>query len=581
MLKDMKSLLGKNMKNLYFPIFLMCIDSLGSMLLYVVLYLTVIDVFFHTFTMTKVIIYSVLCLIGVLYRIFIYQKSYLLCFTSAFTVSQQLRIKLADHLRKLPLGYFHQNNAGKLISTLTNDVGSFEGVLSHALAFVIKTFTLCTMILAGTFFIDWRLALSELVVILISLPLLALGNKITQSLGSKKRLLSEKMIASTMEYIKGIKVFKSHNMTSKHFTRLLDSMEKVRKHSIKIEAKMAVPTTIYAILVHFIMPIVLLCGSFFLFGGQITEDNLIAFLIMSTSISGLLVSFEHYYIMLKSLNISTKNLSETMRTQSLPYSQKNSVINDFSVEFRNVSFGYSEKSEVLHGINFYAKQGTITALVGPSGSGKSTSANLIARFFDVDSGEIRIGGVDIKEINPDELLKNISAVFQENTLLSDSIYQNILVGNPNATKEEVIAAAKAACCHDFIISLQHGYDTFLAEGGVSLSGGERQRIAIARAILKDASILLLDESTASLDADNEANINKALDELMGNKTVFVIAHRLNTIKNADQIIVLNEGHIEDMGTHEELISHKGRYFHMVSQQEKAKEWIAKVVIDNG
>ena len=217
----------------------------------------------------------------------------------------------------------------------------------------------------------------------------------------------------------------------------------------------------------------------------------------------------------------------------------------------------------------------VLALVGPSGSGKSTVANLIARFWDVTKGCVRIGGQNIRELNPDGLLHYISEVFQENTLLSDTIYNNIKAGREDATEQEVIAAAKAAHCHEFIERLPNGYQTHLAEGGNTLSGGEKQRIAIARAILKDAPILLLDESTASLDADNEAKINQALDRLMKGKTVFVIAHRLNTIQNADQIIVLNQGRIEETGTHEELLRKKGHYYEMVQEQQKAREWIVK------
>lgn len=224
-------------------------------------------------------------------------------------------------------------------------------------------------------------------------------------------------------------------------------------------------------------------------------------------------------------------------------------------------------------ISFFAKENSVTALIGPSGSGKSTVANLIARFWDVSKGTIRIGGKDIKDLNPDGLLHYISEVFQENTLLSDTIYNNIKAGRENATEEEIIEAAKAAHCHEFIEKLPEGYQTRLSEGGNTLSGGEKQRIAIARAILKNAPILLLDESTASLDADNEAKINQALDRLMKGKTVFVIAHRLNTIQNADQIILLNQGRIEEMGTHTELLAKKGHYYEMVQEQEKAKKWI--------
>ena len=566
MLHTIQKLIGKSKKELYFPIFLMCIDSMGSMALYFVLYLTVLDLFFGTLTMNKIGIYTLACLLGVIYRIIVYRKSYLLCFERAFNVTGQFRIKLADHFRKLSLGYFNQNSTGYLINTMTNDMGSFEGVLSHALSFLMKTVTLCGLILVGTFFINWKLALAECVVLLFAVPLLRWGNRLVEQLGTKKRTMTARMVSTVMEYIKGIKIFKAHNMTSTHFERLLESLEKVRKISVQIECQMAPPTAIYSILVNFLMPLVLLGGSYLLLGGQIPNESFIAFLIMSMAISGLLISFEHYYIMLKDLKLAADNLEKAMSHAPLPYQDDSFTLEQYDVAFQKVCFSY---------ISFTAPEGSVTALIGPSGSGKSTVANLIARFWDVSSGVITIGGRDIRELEPDRLLQSISAVFQENTLLSDTILNNIRVGKPDATMEEVIVAAKAACCHDFISKLPDGYNTVLAEGGASLSGGEKQRIAIARAILKNAPILLLDESTASLDADNEERINRALDHLMKGKTVFVIAHRLNTIQNADQIILLNNGNIEEIGTHLELLKKRGHYYSMIQEQEKAKAWIAK------
>ena len=575
MLHTIQKLIGKSKKELYFPIFLMCIDSMGSMALYFVLYLTVLDLFFGTLTMNKIGIYTLACLLGVIYRIIVYRKSYLLCFERAFNVTGQFRIKLADHFRKLSLGYFNQNSTGYLINTMTNDMGSFEGVLSHALSFLMKTVTLCGLILVGTFFINWKLALAECVVLLFAVPLLRWGNRLVEQLGTKKRTMTARMVSTVMEYIKGIKIFKAHNMTSTHFERLLESLEKVRKISVQIECQMAPPTAIYSILVNFLMPLVLLGGSYLLLGGQIPNESFIAFLIMSMAISGLLISFEHYYIMLKDLKLAADNLEKAMSHAPLPYQDDSFTLEQYDVAFQKVCFSYDNGEEVLHHISFTAPEGSVTALIGPSGSGKSTGANLIARFWDVRSGVITIGGLDIRELEPDRLLQSISAVFQENTLLSDTILNNIRVGKPDATMEEVIVAAKAACCHDFISKLPDGYNTVLAEGGASLSGGEKQRIAIARAILKNAPILLLDESTASLDADNEERINRALDHLMKGKTVFVIAHRLNTIQNADQIILLNNGNIEEIGTHLELLKKRGHYYSMIQEQEKAKAWIAK------
>ena len=575
MLHTIEKLIGENKKKLYFPIFLMCIDSLGSMILYFVLYLTVLDLFYSTLSMQKIIIYTLACLLGVVYRIIVYRKSYLLCFERAFTVTGQLRVDLADHLRKQSLGYFNQNSSGYLINTLTNDVGSFEGVLSHALSYLMKTVTLCALILIGTFFINWKLALAECAVLVLSVPLLRWGNRLVDRLGNQKRDLTDRMISTVLEYSKGIKVFKSHNMTSTHFDRLLASLERVRKISVQIECKMAPPTALYSILVNFLMPLVLLGGSYMLLGGQIKGESLIAFLIMSIAISGLLISFEHYYIMLKDLKLAADNLEKAVDMEPLAFKDSAFKLKHFDVGFQDVCFSYDIGSEVLHHVTFHAPEGSVTALIGPSGSGKSTIANLIARFWDVTGGCIRVGGRDIRELNPDLLIESFSAVFQENTLLSDTVLNNIRVGKPNASMDEVIAAAKAACCHDFIMAMPDGYNTVLAEGGSSLSGGEKQRVAIARAILKNSPILLLDESTASLDADNETKINTALDQLMQDKTVFVIAHRLNTIQNANQIILVNGGAIEEIGNHNSLMAAKGHYYEMIQEQEKANEWIAR------
>lgn len=385
------------------------------------------------------------------------------------------------------------------------------------------------------------------------------------------------MISIVLEYIKGMKVFKSHNMTSTHFSRMSDTLDEIRKTNVKTEIKMSAPTGMYAIVANFILPLVLLVGSYLFLGGAITPDQLEAFMLMSLALSALLIAFEHSYNLLKDLKLAAVNLEKAYDTKPLPYKEENVKLAHFDVAFDHVDFSYNHQADVLHDICFHAKEGGTTALIGPSGSGKSTVASLIARFWDASQGCIRIGGRDVRDMNPDGLLHYISEVFQENTLLSDTVYNNIKAGRDSATEEEVIAAAKAAHCHEFIEKLPEGYQTRLSEGGNTLSGGEKQRIAIARAILKDAPILLLDESTASLDADNEAKINQALDRLMKGKTVFVIAHRLNTIQNADQIILLNQGRIEEMGTHAELLKKQGHYYEMVQEQEKAKKWIVKGV----
>lgn len=545
MLHTIRKLLGEKKKHLVLPIGLMSLDAVGSIVLYIILYLTVTNLLNNTLTTGRIMTFTLVCLVSVVLRLVIYRSAYYLCFTRGAEMCGEMRLDLANHFRSLSLGYFNQNSSGYLLSTLTKDLTSFELIITHALSSIVKTVVMAALVLIGTFFINWKLALAECVVLVVAFPILTWGNRLVERYGAKKRQLNAKMISVVLEYIKGMKVFKSHNMTSTHFSRMSDTLDAIRKTNVKTEVRMSAPTGMYAIVANFILPLVLLVGSYLFLGGTITPDQLVAFMLMSLALSALLIAFEHSYNLLKDLKLAAVNLEKAYDTKPLPYKEENVKLAHFDVVFDRVDFSYNHQADVLHDICFHAKEGSTTALIGPSGSGKSTVASLIARFWDASQGSIRIGGRDVRDMNPDGLLHYISEVFQENTLLSDTVYNNIKAGRDNATEEEVIAAAKAAHCHEFIEKLTEGYQTRLSEGGNTLSGGEKQRIAIARAILKDAPILLLDESTASLDADNEAKINQALDRLMKGKTVFVIAHRLNTIQNADQIILLNQGCIEE------------------------------------
>lgn len=575
MLRTIRKLLRSKHRQLILPISLMALDSVLSIILYLVFYMVTIRLMDSTLTANHIAVYSVVCLVSVILRLIIYRSGNYLCYARGAEMCGEMRLELANHYRSLSLGYFNQNSSGYLLSTLTKDLSNFEMIITHTLPTIVKTVVTAGLVLIGTFYINWKLALTECVVLLIAYPVLHWGNYLVEKYGTQKRSLTSKMISIVLEYVKGMKVFKSHNMTSSHFSRMADTLEAIRKTNVRAEMKMAVPTSMYSIAANFLLPFVLLIGSYLFLGGTIAPEQLVAFMLLSLSLSALLIAFEHSYIMLKDLKLAAVNLEQAYDTKPLLYKEENVTLSHFDISFEHVDFTYNQQSDVLHDISFHAKEGSITALIGPSGSGKSTVASLIARFWDATKGRIYIGGQDVKDLNPDGILHYISEVFQENTLLSDTVYNNIKAGRGNATEEDVIAAAKAAHCHEFIEELPEGYQTRLSEGGNTLSGGEKQRIAIARAILKDAPILLLDESTASLDADNEVKINQALDRLMKGKTVFVIAHRLNTIQNADQIIVLNEGRIEEIGTHTELLKKQGHYYEMVQQQEKAKKWIVK------
>lgn len=575
MLHTIRKLLGDKSRKLIFPLVLMSLDACGSMVLYIMLYMTVRHLLNNTLSAPLIRSYTGICLVSVIARLLIYRRAYYLCFARGAEMCGDMRLDLANHYRSLGLGYFDQNSSGRLLSTLIKDLSDFEMLITHTLPSIVRTVLMAALVLIGTFFIHWEPALAECLLLLAVLLILSRSRGLVEKYGGKKRQLSAKMISIVLEYIRGMKIFKSHNMTGSRFSRMMDTLDAVRKASVKAEVKMAVPASMYSIAANFLLPIVLFIGTCLFLRGTIAPDQLAAFMLMSLALSALLISFEHSYHLLKDLNLAACNLEKACETKPLPYKEKDGKLTHFDISFENVDFSYNQKADVLHELSFYARESSVTALIGPSGSGKSTALSLIARFRDVSKGRICIGGRDIKELNPDGLLHYISEVFQENTLLSDSIYNNIRVGREDASEKEIIAAAKAAHCHEFIEKLPKAYQTRLSEGGNTLSGGEKQRIAIARAILKDAPILLLDESTASLDADNEQKIHQALDRLMEGKTVFVIAHRLQTIQNADQIILLKQGRVEEMGSHEELLEKKGHYYEMIRELEKAKKWVVK------
>ena len=570
MLRSIKKLIGDKGRQLIVPIVLMSLDAIGSLVMYLMLYFTVVHLLSGTLSGALVRNYTIVCLVSVILRLLIYRSGYFLCFSRGAKMCSDLRLQLANHYRSLSLGYFNQNSSGYLLTTLTKDLSNFELVLTHTLPSIIKTLVMGVLILAGTFFINWKLALAECVVILIALPILHQGNTLVEKYGKMKRDLTSKMVSIVLEYIKGMKVFKSANMTSTHFARMSDTLEDIRKTNVQAEVKTAVPTSMYSIVANFLLPFVLLIGSYLFLGGAIASEQLVAFMLMSLALSALLIAFEHSYGLLKELRLATSNLEQAFDTKSLPYKEEQVILKHFDVAFDHVSFSYNLQTEVLHDISFYAKEGSTTALIGPSGSGKSTVANLIARFWEVTKGTICIGGKDIRQLNPDGLLQYISEVFQENTLLSDTIYNNIKAGRENATEEEIITAAKAAHCHEFIVKLPEGYQTKLSEGGNTLSGGEKQRIAIARAILKNAPILILDEATSASDPENQMEIDKAIQNLCKGKTVIVVAHRLSALKMCNRVAVVENHTITSVGTHEEVRKNNAYYRNAWKDYETAR-----------
>ena len=489
---------------------------------------------------------------------------------TGYEVFADMRMKLGDHLRKLPMGYFTEGNMGKISTVLCTDMVFIEeccmSVLSELVTFMISQGLMTLMM----FVMDIRLGISALVVVL---AFIIVGNcmmKTTLAHSKTKQEGSESLTEEVLDFAEGIGVIKSFNMLGEKSKSLSAEFEKSCRESIDFEKSYG-PWARALYLTYGIGTSFMLAVAGILFTkGEMSPNYMVGIILF---LFDLFISIESYYGQITRLTVTAASLDrieEVFQAEELHDStnialSKDAGKNDSLVEYSNVSFGYTGKN-VLNHISFTMKKGEMTALVGPSGGGKSTIASLLARFWDIKEGTIKVDGKDIKNVSLGSLMDKISMVFQRVYLFKDTIYNNIIIGRPDATREEVIEAAKKARCYDLIMSFPEGFDTVIGEGGTSLSGGEKQRLSIARCILKDSPIVILDEATASVDADNERAIQEAISELCKNKTLLVIAHRLKTIKDADQILVISDGKIIERGNHEKLMKKDGVYAHMVSVQ---------------
>ncbi|MCC5440866.1 ABC transporter ATP-binding protein [Clostridium botulinum] len=572
MLGDIKVLLCEHSKKLRKPIILLTIDSLFNMFFYSMLYFVLLDLINSQLSFTKIKNYTIAMIIAFIFRAIVNAIGYTGIQAKGARGIQNMRISLGDHIKNINLGFFNKNSIGSLSNIMTNDLQDFEKVITHSTSDLIKTVVLSVYLLIITFFIDVKLAIIQLAFVLVAMPIILMGGKRVTAIGKQKKQVMNEVISRMVEYLSGIQVFKAHNLAGEKFERLEKSFRDLKRESIRTEVSIVPFVLIFQIIVDISFPVLLLIATTKFGVGNIDKKAFLTFIIINIALTNILRAFGAQYGVFRYLRLASQKLIKTYNQPEMSYRYEEVNFGNYDIEFKNVSFKYEEGENTINNLSFKAEEGTMTALVGPSGSGKTTITSLIARFWDINSGTIKIGGKDIKDINPDSLLKHISMVFQDVYLLNDTIYNNIKLGNERATKDDVIKAAKIANCHEFIEKLEDKYDTIVGEGGSTLSGGEKQRISIARAILKDAPIVLLDEATASLDADNELEIRKAIKKLTLDKTVIVIAHRLNTIKDADQIIVLNEGYIEEKGSHIELIKNKKRYYNMYVEMERAKNW---------
>ena len=519
---------------------------------------------------TKCIWLGIAVLVSVILEAVFEHISNVLQSATGYMVFADMRLKLGDHLRKLPMGYFTEGNIGKISSVLATDMVFIEencmGVLSELVTFLISQSIMVVMM----FVMDFRMGLLSLLVVGVFVIVGNLMLKTSMKHSVIKQEASESLTEEVLDFAEGIGIIKSYNMLGDKSKRLTDEFVKSCKESIDFEIAYT-PWSRALYLTFGISTAAVLALSAYLYtSGIISAEYMVG---MALFLFDAFLAIKSYYGQMARLTVTEASLDridEVFAAEELKDEGKKELgsVSAYAdeIEYDNVGFAYTEK-DVLSNVSFKIKQGEMTALVGPSGGGKSTIASLLARFWDVKNGKILVRGEDIRNVSLGSLMDQISMVFQRVYLFQDTVYNNISIGRPDATREEVEEAAKKARCYDFIMQLPNGFDTVIGEGGASISGGEQQRISIARCILKDSPIVILDEATASVDADNERAIQEAISELCKNKTLLVIAHRLRTIRDADQILVVTDGKITERGNHETLMAQNGTYAHMVSLQE--------------
>ncbi len=524
-------------------------------------------------TKEKCLIYGLIILACVVLQAVLQNITDRLQSATGFKVFADKRMEMGDHFRKLSMGYFTEGNIGKVSSVLATDMNFIEENCMMVLEELVGLMISQGLMIVFMFWLNWRLGFASLVGLVL---IMLFGNITTRksiSHSMLKQKTSEKMTGSVLEFAEGIGIIKTFNMLGEKSKELNKSFEESCDNSIKFETAYA-PWWASIIISYAVATVLVLFVSSWLSSkGMLSNEYFLGIILFTFD---LLSPIKAYYANIARLTVTDACLDriESVFDQAEIVNEGKESLMPVEeaarkglpeISYQNVSFAYGDK-EALHGINFDVQKGQMIALVGPSGGGKSTIANLLARFWDVKNGCIKIRGTDIRNVPVANLMDNISMVFQRVYLFQDTVFNNIAMGKTNATREEVIEVAKKARCYDFIMNLPNGFDTVIGEGGADLSGGEQQRISIARCMLKDAPVVILDEATASVDADNEHFIQEAISELCRGKTLIVIAHRLNTIRNANKILVIKNGKVAESGTHEELMTLKGQYWDMVERQ---------------
>ena len=493
---------------------------------------------------------------------------------AGFFMAANKRIHIGNQLKSVPMGYFNDNNLGELTGVATTVLDSVENLAPTVLVNILGGFINAAVFMLMVLVFDWRIGLIVLVGTALYLLITSAMEKKSAVLAPERQKSEAVLVGAILEYVQGMSVIKSFNLTGRGDKKVQDALEFSRKSNLGMEQLFTPYTIAQGLVLQAASILMTLAAVRFYLSGSMVLANALMVVIISFLVFAQIQSAGSGMSILRMVSVS---IDHANRMDAVPQMDENGqAIRPAShdITFENVRFSYGTQ-EILHGVSLTIPDKTTTAVIGPSGSGKSTLCSLIARFWDVDVGAVKIGGRDVRDYTLEALMEQISMVFQNVYLFADTIENNIKFGRPDATHEEVVAAAKRACCEDFIEALPEGYDTVIGEGGASLSGGEKQRLSIARAMLKDAPIVILDEATANVDPENEDRLQKAIGELTRDKTIIMIAHRLKTVRNADQILVVDDGRIVQRGRHEELMEQKGIYADFVRGRQEAIEWRLK------
>ena len=561
----------KNKKRYIISILLGIVEAFGQALRIPAIYLVIRGVVNNRLTGDTVAFAMAILISGLLLQIISARTGKTLQTEAGYTTCAGKRMEIAEHLRYIPMGYFNENSLGTITSITTNTMEALADVATRVVMMTLNGLLESLLITVMLLTFDWRIGLTAIAGIIVFFIINAYMQSKSVDISETKNKADTAMIGEILEFIQGISEAKSYNLIGENNKKLEKSIEDCKNATVDMEMKFVPLMGLQTWIIKMTGIAMCVLSLKLYFNDQMDLATCIVMLLASFMIYGALETAGNFSALLRTVDICVNKANEVLAIQQMDIEGEDVVPETHNIEMENVDFAY-DRRKVVDNVNLSIKERTSAAFVGPSGSGKTTICHLIARFWDVEKGRIKFDGRNVKNYSIDSLMRNFSFVFQNVYLFHDTVANNIRFGQPDASMEKVIEAAKKACCHEFIEELPEGYDTILGEGGASLSGGQKQRISIARAMMKDSPDIILDEATANVDPENEKELMEAIDELTREKTVLMIAHRLNTVRNADKIYVVDRGKIVQQGRHAELVEQEGIYKNFIASRAEAVGW---------